>query len=175
MASFDKAIEHILKWEGGYSNHSADPGGETNMGVTDRLDGKVDGMIDLDGDKIGDVTVRGLTVAQAKEIYRNKFWNKMQGDFINSQPLANLIFDGYVNMGKNGIKLLQRELGVVSDGDLGPKTLAVLNQSAPSIVFEGLKDARVRFYNSLVVRKPELKVFLKGWLNRVNSFKYNQS
>lgn len=172
MADFNKAIGHILKWEGGYSNHSADPGGETKYGVTDILDGKVDGMIDLNGDKIGDVSVKGLTVEQAKEIYRDKFWNKMQGDFINSQPLANLIFDGFVNMGRNGIKLLQREIGVVADGELGPKTLAVLNQSAPSVVFEGLKDARVKFYNSLVVRKPELKVFLNGWLNRVKSFKY---
>jgi lysozyme family protein len=86
--------------------------------------------------------------------------------------LSYLIFDGFFNMGSNGIKLLQREIGVVADGELGPNTLAVLNQSAPSVVFEGLKDARVKFYNSLVVRKPELKVFLNGWLNRVKSFKY---
>jgi lysozyme family protein len=116
--------------------------------------------------------LRSLTQQQAGVIYREVFWNKMQGDFINSQPLANLIFDGFVNMGRNGIKLLQREIGVVADGELGPNTLAVLNQSAPSVVFEGLKDARVKFYNSLVVRKPELKVFLNGWLNRVKSFKY---
>ena len=32
--NFEKALEMLLKHEGGYVNHPRDPGGETNHGVT---------------------------------------------------------------------------------------------------------------------------------------------
>lgn len=34
MESFKKALKFTLQWEGGYVNHPADPGCETNFGVT---------------------------------------------------------------------------------------------------------------------------------------------
>jgi len=173
MADFEKAIPLILKHEGGYVNHPNDPGGETNYGITDRLDGKIDGMIDLDGDRIGDVTVKGLTIDQAKQVYRDKFWNKMRGDDFMNQQIANLVFDSFVNMGINGIKILQRELGVTADGNIGDVTIGVVNKAAGKLLFDSIKDARIQFYENLVLRKPELKIFLNGWKNRVNQFKYD--
>lgn len=170
MAYFSKAIPIILKHEGGFVSHPDDPGGSTNKGITMGTFKRY--AMSLLAIEPTLENLKNLTDEQAAVIYQEAFWNKMNGDNINSQSLATLIFDCFVNMGRNGIKLLQREIGVVADGELGPKTLAVLNQSAPAVVFEGLKDARVKFYNSLVVRKPELKVFLNGWLNRVKSFKY---
>lgn len=32
--AFRTALEFALRWEGGYINHPADKGGETNFGVT---------------------------------------------------------------------------------------------------------------------------------------------
>lgn len=172
MADFEKAIPLILKHEGGYVFHPNDPGGETNLGITDMLDGKVDGMVDLDGDKIGDVTVKGLTVAQAKQVYKSRFWDKMQGDKFKDQQIANIVFDGYVNMGARALKMLQKELGCGIDGRIGPNTLAAINSAAPHLLFDDYKDARRMFYIKLAERKPKLKDFLKGWLNRIDSFKY---
>lgn len=173
MADFEKAVTKVLKHEGGWSDHPLDPGSATNMGITfETFRKSAKSLLGIDPTLDN---LKKLTKEQAGIIYKSLYWDTIQGDLINSQPLATLIFDGHVNMGRNGIKMLQRELGVTADGDLGPKTLTVLNQSAPSIVFEGLKDARIKFYNSLATRKPELKVFLKGWLNRVNSFKYDNS
>jgi lysozyme family protein len=80
MAKFEIEIPRVLAHEGGYVNHPSDPGGETNRGITDRLDGKIDGLVDLDGDGDGDVDIRGLTEDQAKEVYRQRFWNRMNGD-----------------------------------------------------------------------------------------------
>lgn len=173
MANFKEALDIVLKHEGGWSDHPLDPGSATKFGVTFETFRK--SAKSLLGIEPTIDNLKKLTKEQAGIIYKSLYWDTIQADLINSQPLATLIFDGHVNMGRNGIKLLQRELGVVADGDLGPKTLTVLNKSAPSIVFEGLKDARIKFYNSLATRKPELKVFLKGWLNRVNSFKYDNS
>jgi lysozyme family protein len=170
MAKFDIAIPHTLVWEGGYVFHPADPGGETNRGITDRLDGKVDGMVDLDGDGDGDVDIKGLTEDEAKQVYKRRFWDKMQGDKIHSQQIANILFDGYVNCGANGIKILQRVLNVKDDGVLGSKTLEILNSSDELIVYNKYKEARIKYYQDLAERKPQLKVFLKGWLNRINSF-----
>lgn len=172
MADFEKSIPHILKWEGGYVWHPADPGGETNMGITDRLDGKVDGMIDLDGDKEGDVSVKDLTIEQAKHVYKNRFWVAMRGDEINDQSVADIMLDSFVNMGYNGLKIVQREAGVTSDGVIGPKSLYAINHAAPRVLFEQIKDARKSYYIRLAERKERMKVFLKGWLNRVDDFKY---
>lgn len=170
MAKFDIAIPHTLVWEGGYVNHKDDPGGETNRGITDRLDGKIDGMVDLDGDLDGDVDIKGLTEAEAKQVYKRRFWDKMQGDKIESQLIANILFDGFVNCGANGIKIMQRILNQKDDGVIGPKTLAAINGADEILLYNRYKNERIHYYIDLAERKPALKVFLKGWLNRIHSF-----
>ena len=175
MAKFDIAIPHVLAFEGGYVFHPSDPGGETNRGITDRLDGVIDGKVDVDGDLIPDVDIKSLTEEQAREIYKRVFWDRMRGDKIDSQQIANIVFDGYVNMGANAIKILQRILLVNDDGKIGPMTLKILNEltndsRSESIVYQTYKEERRRFYEKLAQRKPELAVFLKGWLRRINSF-----
>lgn len=171
MADFKKAIAVILKHEGGFVNDADDPGGATNMGITFSVFSKYAGVLGLDKSVYA---LRNITVEQAEEIYRLEFWNKMQGDLIKDQQLATLILDGYVNMGANGIKIVQREAGVDADGIVGPNTLGGINAAAAVILFEGIKDARIMFYENLAERKPVLKKFLKGWLNRVYSFKWEK-
>jgi len=174
MADFNKAIEKVLSKEGGYVWDPVDQGGETNFGITDKLDGIVDRMADVDGDGDGDVLIMNLTIDQAKQIYNREFWDKMQGDLINDQSVANIVFDAYVNSGKVALKQLQKVVGVETDGEIGPRTIAAINYAAGSVVFEMFKDARKRFYNSIVERKPSQKRFIKGWMNRINSFQYGK-
>lgn len=170
MAKFEIAIPHTLVWEGGYVFHPADPGGETNMGITDRLDGKIDGMVDLDGDGYGDVDIKGLTEDEAKQVYRRRFWDRMQGDKIESQLIANILFDGFVNCGFNGIRIMQRLLHLKDDGIVGPKTLAAINGADELLLYNRYKIERIKYYQDLAERKPALRVFLKGWMNRIQSF-----
>ena len=33
--NFESAVEQVLKWEGGYSNHTSDKGGETALKTLD--------------------------------------------------------------------------------------------------------------------------------------------
>ncbi len=167
MADFNKAIPNVLKWEAGWVKNPADPGGATNRGIIFSI--FVKWATEL-GMQPTEDALKNLTEDQAKKIYKGQFWNKMQGDKFESQDLANIVFDGFVNCGHNGIKLLQEILGVTADGEIGPKTLTAINVSNPHIVFGLYKSARIKYYNDLAIRKPEMKIFLKGWLNRINSF-----
>ena len=169
MANFEQAVQLILKHEGGYVDHPSDPGGATNRGITYQLFTQYAMTLGLN--KTID-SLKTLTEDQAKFIYKEHFWDKMRGDEIKSQAVAEIVFDAFVNMGNRAIKLLQIELGVGIDGDFGPVTLNALNQAAPIVLFEQFKDARIDFYKRLAENKPSSKVFLKGWLNRINSFNY---
>jgi lysozyme family protein len=171
MANFEQVIPKILVYEGGYVNDPDDPGGETNRGIIDRLDGITDGMIDIDGDGIGDVRVIDLTEEQAKQIYKRVFWDQMKGDQFLSTDLAAIVFDAYVNTGRIALKQLQRIVGVKDDGVIGPETLAKVNGSNLIKTFSMYRLIRKQYYKDLVIRKPRLNKFLKGWLNRVDKFK----
>lgn len=169
MADFEQAVKVVLKHEGGYVNHPADPGGATNRGIIFSLFKQYAKSLGLEPTVDA---LKTLTEDQAKFIYREHFWDKMKGDDIQSQAVAEIVFDAFVNMGVRAIKLLQIELGVSVDGHIGPVTLAAINHAAPGVLFEQFKDARTDYYNRLAENKPSMKVFLKGWLNRVNSFNY---
>ena len=53
MRAFDRVIDIVLAHEGGYSNDSVDPGGETNFGISKR--------------QYPDVNIKNLTVENAKK------------------------------------------------------------------------------------------------------------
>ena len=169
MASFDQAIPLILKHEGGYVDDKDDLGGATNRGIIFKVFKQYAEQLGLPATKEG---LKQLTENQAKQIYKLQFWDKMRGDNIIDQQVANLIFDGFVNAGTNGIKIAQRVAGVDQDGILGAKSIATINAAAPRIIFEGIKDERIRYYHMIAERREKNKKFLKGWLNRINSFTY---
>jgi len=151
MSHFDKAILEVLKHEGGYVNHPNDPGGETNYGITKKVYPKLD--------------IKNLTVEQAKEIYRKDYW--LSGLDELEYPIAAKIFDMVVNMGtRQAIKLVQRAVDVSDDGILGKGTLAALKASPAPL--QSICNQQELFYNQLAIRKPSLKVFLKGWLRRAS-------
>lgn len=174
MARFQDAIDTVLLHEGGYVNDPNDSGGATNYGVSDRADGKVDGLIDLDRDGVGDTAPKNLTRTQAIEYYRRFYWRSIY-DGIAFQKLATKVFDFAVNMGHAAAhKLLQRALckcgkTVTIDGNFGPATLAAVNQvNGPDLTAALCTEAEAR-YRAIVAAKPSQAKFLNGWIRRAYS------
>lgn len=181
MSSFDKAIGTILKHEGGYVNHPADPGGATSFGISLRFLADYPDIGDFDGD--GDVDVddiRIMTKEDASKIYKQAWWDKYKYGLINDQTIATKIFDFSVNMGASRAHILLQQalnqafgLQLKQDGIIGPNTRNVINSVVDGSGEQQLIDAYSlvawQFYQRLVNNNPKLGVFLKGWKNRAYS------
>ena len=144
--SFDRAVEMVLRHEGGYSNDPRDPGGETRFGISKRA--------------YPDVDILRLTEDEAKAIYKRDYWDKLRTDEI-PEELAICLFDAAVNMGRDkAVRLLQRACGVAQDGVMGGNTIAAANR---------LPEAVVRFSAERVIAYTGIRgfdTFGKGWLRR---------
>ena len=92
--NFKKALEFVLRWEGGYSNDPNDPGGETKYGISKRSYPELD--------------ISKLTLKQVKEIYYENYWLKSGCDKLE-HPLNIVVFDTAVNMGRSRAKKIYDE------------------------------------------------------------------
>ena len=150
---FDQAFETLLKHEGGFSDHAADPGGKTRYGVTEAVAREVGYRGDM----------QDLPLDLAKRIYKDKYWDSVKAE--NLPPgIRYAVFDAAVNSGpKQSVLWLQRALGVTADGVIGPQTLLAANQfSAESLRLRVLSQ-RLRFMTAL----PTWSSFGRGWANRI--------
>ena len=135
----------------------ADPGGPTNFGITLATLRAYEGDPNLTADD-----VKKLTPADAKEIYRTAYWNRMQCGALPA-GLDLEVFDFGVNSGPaESVKTLQRLVGVTQDGSIGPITLAAVGQFNVGDLIGRFAQARLAFYQSL--NMPE---FEQGWATRV--------
>jgi lysozyme family protein len=165
MAKFDLAIDIILAHEGGLSDNPSDPGGVTKYGISARSYPYLD--------------IRNLTIEDAKKIYRTDYWEKIKGDLIDDQKIANQLLDFSVNSGVGqAVKSLQRALNKVVkpfppleiDGGMGPKTLTALNTGSSAKISNALVSERLAFYQEIIYKNPQLAVFENGWTRRATSF-----
>ena len=133
----------------GYVNIPQDRGGETKYGIAQN------------GNK---VVVIDLDLKSAMDIYYKNYWLAGSCDKLPA-GLALIHFDGCVNHGVGrACKFLQRAAKVNEDGIIGPATLKAVSPELISRVADIRKD----FYLAIVDRDPTQKMFLSGWLRRVN-------
>lgn len=168
MASFDIFINKLLRLEGGYVNHKNDRGGCTCKGVTLPVFRGVYGA----GLTCDDL--RDITDDQAGTIYKKNYWDVCKADKIRNSCIAYLLVDYAVNSGvRTAIKAVQRLLDVEVDGVVGPVTIGAINAySEPKELFDRLMEVRKNHYLKIVENNPSQKVFLKGWMNRLNEWEW---
>ena len=133
-----------------------DSGGATNMGVTAATWATAIEHGLVSGD-LAAATDRDLAL-----VLRTMFWNVVQGDALPAGvDLAVFNFAMAAGPGR-AARVLQRDVGVTQDGQIGPLTLAaVAGQPAPGII-AALTNSEESFYAGLAAAK----YFLRGWDRR---------
>ena len=179
MANFDEAIKHLLPLEGGYSNNPKDPGGPTDFGIS--LKFIKDAQIDINSDgKINIEDIMALNPQKASDIYKKEWWDRYGYGKLNSQLIANKLFDLSVNAGpyqshviaqraNNQVKI-RNSIWVDADGVMGVNTVSALNNlttyGKEGSLLQAIKDNAILFYVKLVLNNSSLDGFLLGWVRR---------
>jgi lysozyme family protein len=154
--TFDEIADFILSKEsadgsGDYQPESpSDP--ETKWGIT---------PIDRPGKPI-----REITKHDAIQIIRQKYWAKIRGDDLPWQ--VGLAVLDCIFVGGDGVRFLQRAVGVEADGRIGPVTLRAVGaaMNAEKLAYAVCSMRAVHFMR--VAAGNPLKVkFLGGWANRL--------
>lgn len=195
MASYNSSAEKILHLEGGYSSNVRDKGNYICSPSMSWATGSYpfkcsSGELIFIGSmrgisapvfasylgRIPTITeMKALSKQTALSIYKINYWDRMKGDFIANQSMAEIVFDGCVNHGvSRGIKILQKVLGLKESGIMDGSTLTKLNMSDPNSIFDQYKEERLKFYELIVSNNPSQSVFLNGWVKRIQSFKFSQ-
>lgn len=173
---FNKAYEHIRKWEGNYSYLEFDSGGETYGGITRNYNPNWSGWKIIDELKKDTTLSWNHHIPQLEAHVKNYYFEKWQTEKYNQirEPLiASYLFD-YSNTGIIAIKHLKEIL--LANGYCVPKglklddyTISVINKMNAVYLIDNLKKIRKEYYYNVTLRKPELVIYLKGWLNRAES------
>lgn len=174
MITVEEMIDDILRREGGYVDHPEDPGGATNMGITQETLSRYLGRAALKSE------VKSLSEDVARDIYERTYYFAPRIDRLPAD-IQPFIFDCGVNHGpRRAIKFLQSvcnqagcEPPLSVDGAMGPNTLRGVQWTAAQMgewFLKALVEERRNFYLAIVQARPSQNVFLNGWLNRVNEF-----
>lgn len=135
MANFDKAFQRTSKFEGGYVNDPDDNGGETYNGISRKSNPSWLGWKIVDEQKKKSNFPNNLKERKAellpleKKLYKENYWDKVWGDKINKQEVADDMYDTAVNMGISAsVKLSERLFKMKETGKMNEELLKHLNK-----------------------------------------------
>jgi len=160
--NFDRCLRWTLGYEGGYSNHPADPGKATMRGITQAV---------YDDDRrernLPRRDVRDITDAELQAIYRRRYW-QLAGCNALPAGVDYAVFDFAVNSGvARAVRTLQVIIGANQDGAFGPRTLASVTRYTLAQDTGSLSDqlcmARATWLRTLAT----FAAFGNGWMRRV--------
>lgn len=168
MADFIKAYQKVLLNEGIFSDDPTDNGGRTVLGISEK------NWPNWEGWKIVNTLTSAKEIATnaklqnlVQSFYLQNFWNKINGDIIASQKIAESIFDFSVNAGiKTSSSLAQTVVGSEPDGIIGKNTVAKLNIFNPTLFVAQFALLKIDRYCDIVDKKPDQLKYLKGWVRR---------
>lgn len=156
-SNFAAALAFVLEAEGAWSDRPDDT--PTNQGITLATYREALEQPDLTADDL-----RAMTDEQRDRIYLMNYWQPIRGDDLPSGvDLA--VFDFAVNAGpRTAGRMLQRIVGAMQDGVIGPQTIAAAQATIPEQAVMAMCQDRINYYQML--GKPQ---FLAGWTARANA------
>lgn len=185
--NFDQALENVLKHEGGYVNHPADRGGETNFGITKRT---AESFKSVWSEHNWNGAMRTIPLTLVRHIYKTSYWDRCKCDALYAiHPLlADHFFDLGVNAGTGTpVKHLQIALNALNnkqvdyadvavDGAIGQGTLRSLQafvrkrgNAGIRALIVSLLSLQYNHYLRIVQNNESQEVFMNGWANRLAS------
>ena len=172
MADFNQAFQLMIVHEGGYVNDPDDPGGETYKGVARKIFSKWDGWTTIDllkrqsgfpGNLDKDVELQH----DVGEFFRVNFWNKVKGDGITNQKVAESIFDFGVNAGVGtSASLAQLVVETETDGVIGNESINRINAFNAEHFLAAFTVAKIARYVGIVKKRPTSRKYFYGWILR---------
>lgn len=176
-SKFDGSLDILFMQEGIDSDDKTDRGGRTRFGVSLRF---IKGLPNLEGDYNGDghvtaADIAGLSIDDAREIYREHFWDHYKLEAIDSYHVASKAFGYFVNMrGHTAGRILQRScnrLGsdLIVDGLAGSKTMAAINSLEPFHLIDCIKVESWAVYVAIMEHDKSQRKYYNGWQNRAFS------
>ena len=135
MADFNVSVKDTLVHEGintnmGYVNDPTDRGGETIAGIARKFHPNDPIWALVDSAKKGNFPqnlkdIPGI-LDKIKDFYRANYWNKVHGDELKSQKIANILFDTAVLEGYTAA--IKRAQGIVGETQNGVMTQELINK-----------------------------------------------
>jgi lysozyme family protein len=175
MADFKNLIPFIRKEEGLLSKAQTDmarfhpvpdgSGYHTNKGVTWQTWSSVFGS---DANSIK--RFYAMSDADWESIYKKLYWDKINGDQINSQRIADTLLNWVWGAGLyTPVTIIQRLVNVKKpDGILGAETVRLINSAEESTLYKNLKDSSYNWFSKLG-DNPKYSANKTGWLNRLSN------
>lgn len=151
MSSFDDAFTALIGNEGGYVNNPADPGGETNFGITKRI-AVANGYTG---------PMKSLSLDTAKQIAKKVYWDPLHLDEFDPR-IAFQMLDANYN-GGDTVRWAQSASGADIDGKMGPATIAALKVADPHTFVLRFLSQRLRYLKNL----KTWPTFSRGWTERI--------
>jgi lysozyme family protein len=167
MADFNQAFQKVLRDEGGFklTDIPGDRGGMTYAGIARNANPEWAGWNLVDHKEFGEILTE-----MVRKFYKSGYWDRIRGDDIANQSVAENVFNFGVNTGVGvAAKLAQLIVGVAPDGIIGQKTVEKLNTVDPEAFKKAYALAKIARYADICNRNKTQSKFLLGWLNRTLS------
>ena len=175
MANFGKSQVIVGLIEGGYQNNPEDDGNwymgtliGTNWGISAPTLAGFLGRTPTVSD------MKNLSKATAELILKRNYWEKNNFEKLNNQSVATMLYDGAVNHGSGGMRLLAEKAltrlkhPLIYYKVFTTEGIELMNKLNQKDLFYALKEARANRYKT----SPK-KNFINGWLNRLERIKYS--
>lgn len=163
----DDLITEIMKAEGWdkYTDRPNDRGGPTKWGITLKAWTEWRGY-----EQCTPGDIQRVTESEAREFYEKLY---IMGPRFDELPdrIMPLVVDCGVNHGvRRAAKWLQKAVGALADGVVGPKTIQSVLDCNPIAIHLRVSASRIKLYGRLVTKDPTQAEFAWGWNNRAAKF-----
>jgi hypothetical protein len=167
-SGFKNAVQIVLGLEGGFSEYNPstkDP--RTNKGITQPEFDEFRRKNNLQSKDVKDITTD-----EAIEIYKQEYWDKIQGDKLDARnpKLAIVIFDSAVNNGIGGANGIIKSI-VNTDGNRFDDKMIedIIAADKSNDLYSNIINKRYQKYKDIIAKNPVMDDYAKGWNNRLDN------